>query len=349
MVKVAVAGGAGSMQIICLTQFLDPVTTTNPFQAQFAHTAVLDVATEILRAPIASGKHSITIFTRGSPPATSPSPNVSYKQVDYRDLDSLTEALKGHDVCLSFLLVSLDTNSTAQKNLIHACISAKVRRFSPSEWGVKNGSGMPPYANKELIASYLATLPETSGPAPTLEYCLFQPSIFMDYFGHPYPLSPGLPTWSFFIDLAARRAVILDHGDHPIVLTAVNDVSQILCLALSSTEPWPRVGGMRGALTTQNAILALGKKLRGGEWTVEYVRGEDIEKGVLTSEWVPRMTHHAIPEEKRDGFSRDFMVMMMQGVLRGSWEVGTEWNERFKEYEFMGLEEYLGKAFEGKP
>lgn len=68
-----------------------------------SHSVLLDVATEILRAPIASGKHDITIFTRGNPPATSSSPNVSYKQIDYHNLSSLTEALKGFDVCLSFL------------------------------------------------------------------------------------------------------------------------------------------------------------------------------------------------------------------------------------------------------
>lgn len=68
-----------------------------------SHTVLLDVATEVLRASIASGKHDITIFTRGSPPDTSSSPNVSYKQIDYHNFPSLTEALKGFDVCLSFL------------------------------------------------------------------------------------------------------------------------------------------------------------------------------------------------------------------------------------------------------
>jgi saccharopine dehydrogenase-like NADP-dependent oxidoreductase len=92
------------------------------------------VATEILRACIASGNHDITIFSRSAPKETTP--GVSSLQVDYSDRGSLTETLKGFDVCLSFMVVHLDKDCVAQKNLIHACIDAGVQRFAPSEWGM---------------------------------------------------------------------------------------------------------------------------------------------------------------------------------------------------------------------
>lgn len=301
------------------------------------------MATEILRSPIASGAHEVTIFTRSYP--TDPTPSVSYKKVDYHDRAVLTTALQGYDVCLSFMVVHLDKDCIAQKNLIHACIDARVKRFAPSEWGIKNDSGVPPYANKDAIAAYLADLNKDE---KKLEYCLFQPSIFMDYFAHPSPLSPNLITWPFFIDFEIRRAIVLDDGNQPIVVTAISNISDMLSLALSDSRPWPAVGGMRGARTTINEILALGKKLRGGEWTVEYVKGEDILNDELKTEWIPQMSHPVIPINDRKQFSTDFVIMFFKGILRGSWDVSDEWNQRFPEYKFTGLEEYLTKAWEGK-
>ncbi|KAJ4400948.1 hypothetical protein N0V91_008327 [Didymella pomorum] len=314
MVKIAVAGGTGN------------------------------VATEILRAPIRSGKHDITIFTRSGAPL-SPVPGVLYKKVDYNDIDALTSALQGFDVCLSFLIVHLDVDNIVQRNLIHACKAAGVKRFAPAEWGIKNNSGVPPYANKDFIANYLA---ELNKEETVLEYCLFQPSIFMDYFAHPYPLSPELITWPFFLDFENRRAIVLDDGEQPIVLTAISDDSEVLARALEDERPWPAVGGVQGCKTTINELLALGKKIRGGEWTVEHVKGEDIRKGELKTKWVPQMSHPVIPADDREQWSKDFLIMFLVGILNGAWNVGDEWNQRFPDYKFLSAEEYLTKAWEGK-
>ncbi|KAJ8116827.1 hypothetical protein OPT61_g1832 [Boeremia exigua] len=315
MVKVAVAGGTGN------------------------------VATELLRAPIRSGKHEITIFTRTGAPLN-PVPGVLYKKVDYADVEALTTDLAGFDVCLSFLIVHLDVDNLVQRNLIHACKAAGVRRFAPAEWGIKNESGVPPYANKDFIARYLA---ELNSNDQVLEYCLFQPSIFLDYFAHPYSMSPELITWPFFIDFETRRAIVLDDGNQPIVLTAIADDSEILARALEDERPWPAVGGVRGCRTSINELLALGKKIRGSEWSVEYVKGEDVRKGVLNTEWVPQMTYPRIPSNDRAQWSKDFVLMFFVGILNGAWDVSAEWNERFPDYEFTSAEAYLTKAWEGRP
>jgi hypothetical protein len=282
-------------------------------------------------------------LTRSHP--SSLTPGVSYKRVDYEDRASLTEALAGYDVCLSFLVAHLDKDCVTQKNLIHACIDAGVKRFGPSEWAIKNGSGCPPYANKDTIAEYLK---EINHEAVKLEYCLFQPSVFMDYFAHPNPLCKILHTWPFFIDFENRRAMVLDDGNQSIVISAASNVSDILALALEDSNPWPSIGGICGARTTINELLALGKKLRGGEWTIEHVKGEDIKDGILNTSWVPYLSHPVIPVDEREVFSREFVIMFFQGILNGSWSVSDEWNQRFPEYKFTSPEEYLGKAWEGK-
>lgn len=235
-----------------------------------------------------------------------------------------------------------------QKNLIAACIAAGVRRFAPSEWALTNNSGVDGYANKDLIATYLHEL-NVKNELGDLQYCLFQPSVFIDYLAHPYPLSPGLITWPFFIDFESRRAMVLDDGDIPIVLTACSDVSEVLALALDDPKPWPIVGGMQGVKTNINEILMLGKKIREGDWKVEYVKSEDVEKGDLKTSWVPEFSHPVIPMESREEFSKSFVVDFFIAMKRGSWDVSAEWNERFPDFKFVGLEEYLVKAWEGKP
>lgn len=311
---------------------------------QYSHQK--DVATEILRSPIASGNYDITIFTRSNP--VSLAPGLSYKRVDYQDRASLTETLRGFDVCLSFLVVHLDVDCVVQKNLIHACIDAGVKRFAPSEWGIKNNNGCAPYANKDAIASYLSSL-SSRGDLKQLEYCLFQPSIFIDYFAHGgKKKNPDLITWPFFVDYEHRRAMILDDGNQPLVLTAIKDVSGILNLALEDQVPWPAIGGMRGARTSINELLALGQKLRGGEWTIEHVKGEDIDNDILNTSWIPQMSHPVIPIEKREAFSKDFVIMFFKGILKGCWDTSDEWNRRFPDYKFTALEEYLTEAWDEK-
>jgi hypothetical protein len=181
-----------------------------------------------------------------------------------------------------------------------------------------------------------------------LEYCLFQPSVFVDYFAHPYPLSPNLMTWPFFVDFENRRAMIFDDGSIPIVLTAISDISEVLALALDDPNPWPVIGGIQGIRTNINEILALGKKIRGGEWKVEHVKSEDVAKGELKTSWVPEFDHPVIPIDSREEFSRSFVIDFFNAMKRGAWDVSTEWNQRFPEFKFVGLEEYLAKAWEGK-
>lgn len=244
-------------------------------------------------------------------------------------------------------MTHLDVDCVAQKNLIHACINAGVKRFAPSEWGIKNGSQVSLYANKDETARYLHEL-GAQDKLNGLQYCLFQPSVLADYFAHPFPLSPGLITWPFFIDLHNRRAMLLDDGNIKFSVTAATDVSAILSLALSDDRSWPTIGGMRGTTTTSNELIALGKKIRGGEWTIEHVSSEDILNGELKTSWVPGMLHPAIPLDKREQHSKGFIIRFFKAMLLGCWEVSDEWNQRFPEYEFLGLEEYLTKAWAGK-
>lgn len=283
----------------------------------------------MLKDAITYNQHEITIFTRSAPSKPHPSPKVSYLQVDYTSREALTTALRGFHTVLSFFVVHLDVDNIAQKNLIHASIAAGVTRFAPSEWGIASNSGVGSYDNKDYIRKYLEDL-DKKGELNGLQYCLFQPSIFMDYFAHPYPLERDLITWPFFIDFENRRAMVLDDGNQPLVLTAMQDDAAVLSLALSDMQrPWPRVGGIRGCRTNINELIALGKKIRGGEWSIEHISSRDVAQGEIKTSWIPQLDHPTIPQEERESFSKVFLIMFFTAIKNGSWNVSEEFNEIF--------------------
>jgi hypothetical protein len=286
--------------------------------------------------------------------------------VNYLDKQSLVKSLRGTDVLLSFIIAHTDEGNVVQKNLIHACIEAGVKRFAPSEWGMyvilssappiidqspyspsnsANDSGFTMYKAKDEVAAYLADLNKDK---TVLEYCLFQPSCYMDYYAHPHSLATHLITWPFFIDYPNRRAIVLDSGDQPIVLTAIRDVAAVVARALDYPGPWPPVGGIRGCATTINELVRLGESIRGGPFAVERVRGEDVERGVLRTSWVPLFSHPAIAREEQVRFSKSFVEMFLVAIKRGAWDVGGQWNELLPELRFMGVEEYMREAWRGR-
>jgi len=303
----------------------------------------------MLKTAVASGNHEITIFTRSARSTPHPSPYVTYKQIDYTDLAALTNALQGFHTVLSFVIPMLDPDNIAQKNLLHASLAVGATRFAPSEWCIASNNGVPSYKNKDLFREYIEDV-EKQGKLGKLEVCLFQPSVCTEYFAHPYPLETDYDTWPFFLDFENRRCIVLDDGNQPIALTAVQDCSQILSKALDDTaRPWPRIGGIKGSCTTINELLELGKKIRGGDWLVESVKSEDLQKDVVKTSWIPQISHPIIPKSVEAAFSREFLTSFFEAIRRGSWNVSQEWNDRFPEYKFTSAEEYLTKAWAGRP
>jgi hypothetical protein len=66
------------------------------------------------------------------------------------------------------------------------------------------------------------------------------------------------------IDFNKRRALTLDGGDDDrITLTTVQDLANVVALAVEYEGEWPVVGGMKGTEISIGELLALGEKVRG--------------------------------------------------------------------------------------
>jgi hypothetical protein len=66
------------------------------------------------------------------------------------------------------------------------------------------------------------------------------------------------------IDFNKRRALTLDGGDDDrITLTTVQDLANVVALAVEYEGEWPVVGGIKGTEISIGELLTLGEKVRG--------------------------------------------------------------------------------------
>ncbi|KAJ4149018.1 hypothetical protein NW754_000454 [Fusarium falciforme] len=227
------------------------------------------------------------------------------------------------------------------KKLIDAAVEAGVRRFAPSEWASKSGSEITHYKYKDTVREYLE---EINSNKKQIEYCLFQPGIFTDYFGHPHSTTKHFPTFYAWADFQNRRAIVAGDGDAPITLTTVRDMSRLVAQALEYPGEWPTVGGMQGTQTTVSGLIALGEKLR-GSFKVEKPSRESLEAKNADVSWYPLIEHPSLPVEMREQVSKAILVEYVTAVERGAWSVSDDWNKLLPEFEFTSAESYLGSLW----
>ncbi|KAK0641798.1 hypothetical protein B0T16DRAFT_431477 [Cercophora newfieldiana] len=284
------------------------------------------------------------------PPSPFPYPPiVTWFQTDYSP-SALTTALTSHTIhtVLSFTDARHDPHGASQIALIKSCLGARVRRFAPAEWSVSH----TPAALDDGKAPIRAYLQEINTPVTQLEYCLFQPGLFMNYLAAPNPTGARyirqLQTW---FDLGNRRAIVIEGEEDTarISWTTVQDLAGVVARAVEYEGVWPTVGGMCGGELTARELIELGERIRGGKFEVTRLKRGDVERGEIRSDWVPILEHPSIPEEMREVFSRAYVQHALLEGMHGGFSVGDEWNRIFPDYKFTSPEEFLKAAWDGKP
>lgn len=306
-----------------------------------------DVANEIFDALVASNKHELVILSRREIPASSMIPGVSYIRTSYEDFNQLARALHGVHTVLSFLVTQDDPVSMAQKNLIDAAVQAGVKRFAPSEWAYSDLKRVSWYAYKGEIRRYLE---ELNNDQKVLEYTLFQPGTFVNYFTHPHQSAKHLHTMELFFNFEKRKALLVDGGDNDrISLITVRDLANVVVQAIEFEGEWPVVGGIRGTDISVKEFIALGEKIRGGtEFNIEKVKVGDLENGTWETSWVPKLDHPSIPPEQVDFLSKMMCSSLLLAIHDGALSVSDEWNRLLPEYQFIPIEEFLAEAWQDK-
>ncbi|XP_044715662.1 nmrA-like family domain-containing protein [Hirsutella rhossiliensis] len=296
MVKIAIAGGSG------------------------------DVGQEILDTLLATKKHEILLLSRKNASVEEMAPAVTWVQTNYKDPQKLAEILQGVHTVLSFIVVHSDTGNMAQKHLIDAAVQAGVKRFAPSEWASSSFEHMSWYAGKTEIRKYLKRLNKDK---KALEYSLFQPGLFMNYFTNPYKTAKHVTPIETPIDFNNRRALVVEGGDNDrITLTTVRDLANVVARAIDYDGEWPVVGGIKGAELTVGQLISLGERIRGGQFAVERLKADDLASGELKSSWRPKAGPPAFPREQFDAISAmlmsDYKFTKAEDFLAEAWSDAAE-------------------------
>ncbi|GME45413.1 hypothetical protein BKA56DRAFT_490115 [Neofusicoccum parvum] len=296
------------------------------------------IAQDVIEGILAKNKHE---------PVAEPEANgVHWIQVDYHSNESLQEGLHGVEVVVCFYSGAEAVEAIeAQKRLIDACIAAGVKRYAPAEWASNCESSFSSYAFKKDVRKYLQ---EVNKERQVLEYTLFQPGLFLNYFAHPHQTTKHWSTTCMYIDLDNRRALCAGDGNYPITLTTVEDMAGVIAESLDYQGKWPVVGGMRGTHTTLAELIELAQAIR-GPMKVETLSPQDLAAGELRASWYPIFEHRAITPSLQDQMSKNGTIEFLLSAADGSWAVSDEWNKLLPEYRFTTAEEYLRAVWEGKP
>ncbi|CRG91333.1 hypothetical protein PISL3812_08381 [Talaromyces islandicus] len=317
MVKVAFAGGSGN------------------------------VAQEIIDVLVAQKKHDVLILSRKDSPAEEPINGVTWVKADYGNLMQLEQVLQGVHTLLSFVTTQDDPFSNVQKNLIDAAIKAGVKRFAPSEWSTSQLEHLSWYTYKAETRRYLK---EVNKDKKVLEYSLFQPGLFVNYFTYPYNSATHIHPMELPFDFNNRRAILLDGGDdNALTLTTVQDLAIVVARAIDFQGEWPIIGGIKGTTTSIKKLIALGEKIRGGtSFATEKVKAQDLESGTWTTSWQPQLDHPSIPAEQADIFSRIILAGVLLALSADAYTVSDEWNKLLPDYKFTQAEDFLTQAWHAK-
>ncbi|KEF62390.1 uncharacterized protein A1O9_00362 [Exophiala aquamarina CBS 119918] len=244
MVKVAVAGGTGS------------------------------VGRTIVDALKESPKHEVIVLARKEADI-----GVPVLAVDYSDVEAVSRILETNNVhtVISAISVRGPQEGAVEIDLVKAAVkSAATRRFIASEYGTlaptEKHLQLPQHEGR------LAVLDELR--KTDLEWTRVHNGFFLDYFGIPHVASYLVPL-AFGIDMANKAAAIPGTGNDKMAFTYTTDVAKFVVAALDLPK-WDEALFCYGDKATWNEFLRIAEEVRGSKFTVTYDSVEKLERGDMT-------------------------------------------------------------------
>jgi hypothetical protein len=204
-----------------------------------------------------------------------------------------------------------------------------------------------------------------------LEYTLFQPGWFVNYFTHPYKSTKHIQPLQTPIDFCNRRLLMVDGSDDVrITLTTAEDLAKVVARAIEYEGEWPVVSGIKGDEFTIKQLIELGERVRGESqrfslmnpvltlgslpgtgkpFRVERLKADDLKAGVVKSSWLPKADHHSFTPEEATALAENVTAGILLGISAGALNVSDEWNKLLPDYKFTKAEDFLTEAWRGKP
>ncbi|KAH7029800.1 uncharacterized protein B0I36DRAFT_135365 [Microdochium trichocladiopsis] len=307
------------------------------------------LARVIIDKLVADDKHDILALVRSDINNYPSLPRVTWAQTTYEDKAELAELFRGAIAVLSFVGV-LDPEAQLEKRLVDAAVEAGVPRFAPSEWAM--GKNLETaivnyswYAGKLAMREYLR---ELNANGKVIEYCLFQPGIFLEFLSWPHRANKHIAPLPGHMLIEEHRIIAMEgHMDDEFSLTSVEDIAAVVAGALDYKGEWPVYGGISGQRLTYHDVQRIGEKVRGKSFQIDLVKKEDLEANVIKVDGLRTLEIRAIPKDQWESFTKIAIIGTLLSIHKGGWNVPGTWNELLPELKFVQLEE-LAQRLWGK-
>ncbi|CAF3362219.1 unnamed protein product [Rotaria sp. Silwood2] len=282
------------------------------------------IGRHIVNGIVDTKKYIVKVFTRQDPltllDLTAKGVNVI--KVNYSDHQSLVFELQGVHTVISCFIGIDESAMKSQLNLLDACLEAKVKRFAPSEWSSNSDANSAIQLYRELKIPVRNKI-KASG----IEFTVFMPGLFMDYFASPQRASPSLPPYIVGVDFNKCEANIVGTGDEPFCTTRADDVGRFVAAALD-LDKWDEKMGMVGSRTTWNQLIKLGEQIRGKKFDVKRMTIDETLKQC-----------DLISTNRMMKFMQEAFIAMAQGES----DFEAILNAKFPEIQPMTIDEFLTK------
>lgn len=78
---------------------------------------------------------------------------------------------------------------------------------------------------------------------------------------------------------------------------------------------------------------------------IDRVEPSDLEAGVLTSSWFPRMEHPSFDHQQIEAVSKSFVAGLLLAIRAGNLKSDDTWNRLLPDYEVESAEAFLQKIW----
>ncbi|KAG2174840.1 hypothetical protein INT43_005902 [Umbelopsis isabellina] len=231
------------------------------------------IGKHIVDAFVEQGKHKLIVLSRGTNQELADC-SIEVRTVDYTSVSSLSEALKGVDVVISFIVEF--GKDVSQENLLEAATANGVKRFIPSEWGIDSDKH---HNDSPAMYDFKRVLREKLVKQDKIEYTLVANGLFMDYL-LPKGSKKHLKDVPVPVNVEERKARIPGNGEDTATMTYADDIGKAVVKLIDDPRPWPKYTYINGATFTWHQLVKWGEEVTGDKFHVEYVPTEKLEKRI---------------------------------------------------------------------
>jgi hypothetical protein len=92
--------------------------------------------------------------------------------------------------------------------------------------------------------------------------------------------------------------------------------------------------------------------VKGGPFTIDKVKLEDLEAGNLKASWTLGKRHPSFTEDQANQLAAMIKTVLIGTLLssaKGAWDVSGAFNQLLPDYKFTHIEEFLERVWKGQP